>query len=183
MEEKDWLLLETLFNERNITRTAQLLYVSQPALTYRIHQIEREFGVDILIRRKKGVEFTEEGIRIREYSKRMLLELRKLKEQIANTGDTVKGTLRIGVSSTFAHYQLPELLKRFLDDYPEVEMNVKTGWSSEVLQTVQKEEVHIGIVRGDNLWQEQKCLLQTEPLYIVSRQDITLEQLPLVPRI
>lgn len=183
MDEKDWILLDALHMEKNITKTAQRLYVSQPSLTYRIHQMEQDFGVEIIVRRKTGIEFTAEGEHLALYARRMILELQKLKDMIDNTRNIVKGVLRLGVSSTFAHYQLPELLKNFLEKYPDVEINVKTGWSSEVLQSVHKEEVHIGIVRGETHWQEQEYLLNTEPIYIVSKRQIDLERLPHLPRI
>ena len=176
-------MLDVLYTEKNITKTAQQLYVSQPSLTYRIQQIEQKFNVEIIVRKKTGIEFTVEGERIALYAKKMILELEKLKNQIANTGDTVKGILKLGVSSTFAHYKLPELLKNFLERNPKVEINVKTGWSSEVLQRVQKEDVHIGIVRGEPHWQEQKHLLHTETINVVSTQEIDLNYLPQLPRI
>jgi DNA-binding transcriptional LysR family regulator len=183
VEEKDWFLLDILYVEKNVTRTAQRLYVSQPSITYRIRQIEQAFGTEIIVRRKTGVEFTPEGEHIALYARNMLLQLQKLKDKVANTGNATKGTLRLAVSSTFAHYQLPELLKAFLEQYPHVEINVKTGWSSDVLQSIQKEEVHMAVVRGDTQWQEQKQLLQTEPILIVSKVEVDEDQLPDLPRI
>ena len=176
-------MLDTLYTEKNITKTAQRLYVSQPSLTYRIQQIEQKFGVNIIVRRKTGIEFTAEGEHIALYAKKMILELEKLKDKVANTGTSVRGVLRLGVSSTFAHYMLPELLKNFLEQYPQVEISVKTGWSSDVLQSVHKEDVHIGVVRGELHWQEQRNLLHTETINVVSTQAIDLDQLPHLSRI
>lgn len=183
MEDKDWLILQTLYEEKNITKTAERLYISQPALTYRLQQIEKEFGTKIVTRGKKGVEFTSQGEYLVDYAKSMLTKLRKTKEAIQNMEDKVQGKLRLGVSSNFAHFKLPILLKSFLDRYPDVEINVKTGWSSEVIQFVYKEDVHVGIVRGDQHWPEQKYLLNEEPLYIASKQKIDLDKLPYLPRI
>jgi len=183
MGEKDWIIISTLYEEKNITKTAQRLYISQPALTYRLQQIEKMFGAKIITRSKKGVEFTTHGEYLLQYAKSMLTQLQKIKDTIANMDNHVKGTLRIGASSNFAHYQLPSVLKAFHDAYPDVEINVKTGWTSEVMQLVSKEEVHIGIVRGETIWPEQRTLLQQEPICIVSKDPIVLDKLPQMPRI
>ncbi|WP_126425101.1 LysR family transcriptional regulator [Brevibacillus marinus] len=183
MDEKDWHLLVTLYHERNITKAAERLYISQPALTYRLQQLEKEFGAKIVTRGKKGVEFTVQGAYLVEYSKEMLLQLRKAKEYILNMEQNVKGTLRLGVSGMFARYELPKLLKNFLAKYPDVEINLKTGWSSEINQLLQKEEVHLGIVRGNYDWHGEAYLFREEMLSIAYNKKIELEELPSLPQI
>jgi DNA-binding transcriptional LysR family regulator len=183
MEEKDWNMLKTLYVEKSITRTAEKLYISQPAITYRIKQIEKEFGTKIIIRGKKGVEFTSQGDHLVNYSKQMLTKLKQTKEKIQKMDNKIQGTLRLGVSSNFAQYKLPPLLKNFLDQYPDVEFNVKTGWSNEVIQLLQREDVHMGIVRGDHNWPDEKHLLYEEPLCIAAKYPIKIEELPFLGRI
>lgn len=53
MDQKDWILIKTLHEEKNITRTAERLYVSQPSLSYRLKNLEEEFGVTLFSKRKK----------------------------------------------------------------------------------------------------------------------------------
>jgi DNA-binding transcriptional LysR family regulator len=180
---KDWIILNTIYEERNITKAAERLYISQPALTYRLQQLEKEFGTQIVIRGKKGVEFTSEGEFLVDYAKSMLIQLRQTKEEIQNMSNKVKGTLRLGVSSNFGRYKLPYILKEFLDKYPDVEIKVTTKLSSEIMQLVHKGEIHIGIIRGDYEWYEHKHLLYQEFIYIVSKNKITIDQLPSLHRI
>ena len=61
MDEKDWLILKTLYEQSSITKTAATLFISQPALSNRLQQIEDRFGTQIVVRTKKGVQFTPEG--------------------------------------------------------------------------------------------------------------------------
>jgi len=183
MDEKDWLILQTLYEEKNITKTAERLYISQPALTYRIQQIEKEYATTLIVRGKKGIEFTPQGEYLVNYAKEMLLKAQKTKEAIKNMERKVQGMLRLGTSSNFAHYRLPKLLKNFLTEYPDVEINLKTGWSSDVIQLVYKDEVHVGIIRGDYQWPEQKHLLAEEPLFIASKEKFAIAELPRLPRI
>lgn len=183
MDEKDWHIITTLYEEKNITKAAGRLYISQPALTYRIQQMEKEFDSKIVSRGKKGVEFTVKGEFLVQYAQDMIDQLRKTKEQILNMDNTVKGTLRLAVSGLFARYELPSLLKEFLSIYPEVEVNLKTGWSSDIHQMLQKEESHLGIVRGDYSWKENKILLREEKICIASSKKIEFDELPSLPRV
>ena len=50
MDTKDWIVLKTISDERSLTKAAERLYLSQPALTYRLRNLEKEFGVTILTR-------------------------------------------------------------------------------------------------------------------------------------
>ena len=61
MEDRDWLIIKVLNEQKNITKTAQALFISQPYLTTRIRHIEDEFGVKMIYRGSRGVHFTPEG--------------------------------------------------------------------------------------------------------------------------
>ncbi|OMP68363.1 LysR family transcriptional regulator [Domibacillus epiphyticus] len=183
MDEKDWSILVTLYEERNITKAAHRLYISQPALTYRIQQLEKEFDTKIVSRGKKGVEFTVKGDYLVQYAKEMQMQLRKTKEHLLNMDNTVKGALRLGASGMFARYELPTLLKDFLSQYPDVEINLKTGWSADISQMLQKEEAHVGIIRGDYHWHDKKVLFHSEKICLASSTKVDFKDLPSLPRI
>lgn len=178
MDEKDWMLLLTLYEEGTITKTAQKLFISQPALTYRINQLEKYFNATIIHRGNKGVIFTNEGGYLVEQAQMMIKELRKTKDYIDNMKENIQGTLRIGGSSNFAHYKLPSLLDGFLEKYPNVEINLKTGWSSEIFHLLQREDIHVAILRGEINWKGEKSILSQETLCIASKEKIKLENLP-----
>ncbi|MED1947995.1 MULTISPECIES: LysR family transcriptional regulator [Brevibacillus] len=183
MEYRDWYILQTLYQEQNITKTAESLYLSQPALTKRLRQIEKEFGVQIVQRGSRGVHFTPQGEYLAKCADEMLLRLRNIKEHVLNMGDEVNGTLRLGVSNYFARYKLPMILKKFKEAYPNVEYKVMTGWSKDVYKSVYNQDVHVGFVRGSYNWSDQKYLLFEESVYVVSTEPIHLDDLPSLPRI
>ena len=183
MNDRDWEILKVLHEKQNLTQAAKALYISQPALTLRLQQIEESFGIKVAHRGRRGVEFTAQGEHLVKYAKEMIFQLRTTKEYLWNMENSVTGTLRLGVTGTFACYKLPALLSQFISHYPEVEFNVTTGWSSEVVDLLYKHEVHVGVIRGDHDWPEQRQLIMEEPLYIVSKNSIRLEDLPTLPRI
>jgi DNA-binding transcriptional LysR family regulator len=183
MEEKDWVLLQTLYEQQNITKTAEILYVSQPALTYRIQQLEKEFGITIIHRGRKGIEFTPQGEQLTKYAKDMLRQLHKTKELLLSMDNKIAGTLKIGTASSLARYKLPGILKNFHSTYPDVEFKVISNRSSELPNSVYNHDVHIGFIRGDYNWPGEKHLIMTETIWIVSKRKFSLHELPRLPRI
>lgn len=178
MDQKDWKILKLLHEEKNITKTAEKLFVSQPSLSYRLKNIEKEMGTRIIFKTKTGVEFTSEGEFLVQYASKMLHELQVVKDNINNMSEEISGTLKIGVSSNFAQYILPNLLKSFSNKYPKVRFNVSTGVSSDVYRLLNDSAVHVGILRRDYQWSGKKHLLNQEPLYIISQDKIEVEKLP-----
>ncbi|WP_338787176.1 LysR family transcriptional regulator [Metabacillus sp. FJAT-53654] len=183
MDERDWMVLQTLYKEKNITKAAQLLYISQPALTNRLNQLEKEFGVIIVNRGRRGVQFTPQGEYLAKSAQEMLLTIQKIKENVLNMEDRVVGTLRLGVSNFFTDYMLPNLLKLFKDQYPNIEFKVTTNFSSHIAQLIYNQNVHIGIVKGDFIWKDHKHLLFEESICIASKEKIDIHDLPNLPRI
>lgn len=183
MESRDWQILKVLFEKKNITKTAEFLYISQPALTKRIQQMEKSFGVQIVLRGRRGIHFTPQGEYLVKCADEMLKKLQEVNDNLANMDDKVVGTLRIGATYLITRARIPRLLKLFKEKYPNVEFKVTTGWSEEVYQSLVTQDVQVAMLRGDYNWQDGKSLLLQEPLLLVSDKKIRIEDLPKLPRI
>lgn len=61
MDDKDFLLIKTLYEEQNITHTAKKLFISQPAISDRLKRLEAEFGCQLFIRQPRGILFYQSG--------------------------------------------------------------------------------------------------------------------------
>jgi DNA-binding transcriptional LysR family regulator len=183
MDTRDWLILKLLYEKKNISKTALSLYISQPALTNRLQQIEKEFGIQIVLRERRGVSFTPEGEYLVKYADEMLLKLEKVKENISNMKNGVSGTLKLGVSKFMMKHKLPHLLKLFKQQYPNVEFKIVSGWSRDVFNLVYTQDVHISFVRGDYNWLGSKHLLFEENICVVSKSKFEMKDLPKLPRI
>ncbi len=183
MDDKDWVALKTIAEEKNITKAAERLFISQSALTYRLQNMEKEFKAKLFSRHAKGVQLTPQGEKLLAYAQDMLSGFRKAKESIASMQNKVQGTLRLGSSSVFAHYELPRILKDFLQLYPEVEISLKTGLSAPISRLLQKEEISVAISRGDHNWAGEKFLMRAEPLCLVNSGPLEIAELPLLPQI
>jgi len=180
---KDWIILKAIFEEKTITKAAESLYISQPALSNRLKNMEKEFDTKILLRNSNGVIFTPAGEHLLVYAREMLRQLTLTQEKIKNMGDTVYGTLHLGTSSVFAHCELPAILQGFIARYPHIDISLKTGLSSKIIKMLQKEEIAVAVVRGDHFWPEEKYMLREESLYLASYQPIVFHNLPHLPRV
>lgn len=183
MEERDWLLIKVLHEQRNITKAAQKLFISQPSLTARIRQIEADFGIKMIYRGNRGIHFTPEGDYLAQCSDTMLANIREIRERVLSMGSAIKGTLRLGASNYVIKYKLPRILRLFKDCYPEVEFNVRSSWSKEIFSMMYNQDLHIGFVRTDYGWQEEKQLLFEETICIASKDPIQFSELPRLHRI
>ncbi|MFP7176186.1 LysR family transcriptional regulator [Priestia filamentosa] len=183
MNKKDWTILKVVHAEKNITKAADKLYMSQPTLTYRLQQIEREFNIKVFHRERRGIIFTDQGEILVKYAKDMLRQRQELEELIWNSGNEIRGTLRLSVSRTFAFYQLPQILRAFNEKFPQVEFNVNTGVNLDVLHSIYKQDAHIGIVRGEHSWTGKAITLTQENIAILSLEEFELEDLPNMRRI
>lgn len=183
MDEKDWLILTTLYEKNSITKTAATLFISQPALSNRLQQIEARFGAKIVVRTKKGVQFTPEGEYLVKGAYDILKRIQIMDEQIQNMSDTPSGVLRIGASNFSTKYILPELLSWFKSLYPSIEFKVITGWSRDIVNLVYNNDIHLGFVRGDYSWPGEQLLLFEEKMYVCSKTSLRLIDLPHMPRI
>ncbi|MCM3567061.1 LysR family transcriptional regulator [Neobacillus mesonae] len=188
MDYRDWEILKILYSQKNITKAARLLFITQPALTNRLKHMQEELGVQIVTRESRGVHFTPQGEYLVHCADDILAQFNKIKEHVRNMSNdeenNVAGTLKLGVSNFFANYELPHILKLFKGKYPHVEFKVMTGWSKDVTQLIHNKDVHIGFVRGDYSGRGlKKHLLFEEAVSIASQKAIDLADLPNLPRI
>ena len=182
MDDKDWMALKILNQERNITKAAERLYVSQPTLTYRIQHLEKELGIKLLNRKSCGPFFTPHGDYMVQYANAMLEKYSDIIQNLHGMESMVTGTLRLGASTVFAQYELAVILKSYKEHFPGVEIFLRTGSSTTILpELLAKGEVDVAVLRGDKPWPESKHLLFADPFYIIYSQAIKIDQLPYTP--
>lgn len=183
MDYQDWVIINTLYQNRKITKTAEALYLSQPALTSRIKKIEQFYQVSLITRTNRGVHFTTEGELLASKAKEMVRFHADIQSELDNLKKEVTGTLRIGVSNFIAKYKIPQILKQFKELYPLVECHVVTAWSKEIHQMIHQKDIHFGFIRGSYPWDGEKNLLFEENICVAADFNFTWEELPSLPRI
>ena len=184
MNEKDWELLAALAEDRSLTRAAQRLYITQPAATRRVQQLERELGCKVIVRGPRGVELSAEGEYLARYAVGEIERMRRLREYIDSRGDEVRGTLRLACANAYARCRLPDVLKRFARRYPLVDVHVVTGHSARMGRLLVSGEAQIAIVRGRFDWPERSLPLPCDPFYYAAcAEPLDMDELPGRPQI
>ena len=132
----------------SVTRAANALYVTQPALTARLNALERALGTPLLVRRRGGVRLTEAGRAFLPYAERALQAVAEGRQVLDELARGIAGHVAIGASPAVSTYALPSILKRFAETHPEVQVAVRTGHSEEVVELVKRDEVAVGLSRA-----------------------------------
>jgi DNA-binding transcriptional LysR family regulator len=173
-------LLIILVEEENITKSAERLYTSQSNLSYHIKSLERKLGCVLFERYKNGVIPTQECRLVIEFAKKMLAEYEELEKQIAvsKNPEEYSEKLKVGVTTSIATHFLRHLLKTFQSAHPYIQISWFANNSDIVMKRLEDASLDVAIVRGDIEWNGKKALLFEEPIYLVSRKPVNLEQLP-----
>lgn len=176
MSLSDYQLLVVLAKEANMRKAAEKLFVSQPALSQRLQNIEKYWGVSLFLRTQKGLVLTPSGEIVVNFAKSIIEKQNRVFEELQSLHTHVHGTLKIACASIVGQNWLPKVLKEFLRIYPSAKVSLITGWSSEILKSLYEGEVHIGIIRGTTEWKGVKHHLFEDQLYLVDREIQKVEE-------
>ncbi len=144
----------------NLSRAAEVLHVTQPALTARLAALERELGEPLFRRTHRGMELTDAGRGFLPYAERALAALRDGRAFVAELRRGAAGELVLGAAPAVSTYVLPGLLQRYARRHPSVRLVVRTGHSEEIVELVLRHEVAVGLVR-----EIRHPQLEIRPLY------------------
>lgn len=185
MDERDFKLLATLNKTRNITQAAEILYISQSSLSKRIHGIERELGVSLMLRSRQGIHFTAAGEAVLKHTNEAAKQLDLMRKAIEASRDYICGTLKAGISINYALYRLPDLLASYREKYPQVNMQIITDQSRNLYIQLQNGFIDIAILRGEyDDWRGEKILLSREKICAIHSRDDNkpLTEIPFIGR-
>src|SRR5919204_211774 len=132
----------------SVTRAAEALFVTQPALTARLNALEQAVGAPLLVRRRGGVRLTEAGRAFLPYAERALQAVAEGRSVLAGLERGDAGHVAICASPIVSTYALPTILKRFAEAHPRVQVAVTTGHSEEMIEVVKRDEVAVGLLRA-----------------------------------
>ncbi|NLK74485.1 MAG: LysR family transcriptional regulator [Clostridiales bacterium] len=135
----------------NISKAAKQLYLSQPAVSKAISNLEANLNVTLFIRNSRGVKLTDEGKLLYEHTKNALRTLQQGEESIRKVQELGIGHLHIGVSTTLCKYLLLPYLKTFVKENPHIKITIECQSSNQTLALLDNNELDIGlVVKPDN---------------------------------
>lgn len=132
----------------SISRAAEAMLLSQPAVSRHIASLERDLGVALLERSWRQVTMTPAGAMLADEVLRAEALLSQADRRVRALAEGVAGTLALAASGTPANYLLPPVLAAFHEDHPAVAIELEIGTSSEVADAVRAHRVELGFVGG-----------------------------------
>ncbi len=134
--------------EQNLTRAAEKLFTSQPAVSAQVKSLEDELGVRLFDRGAKGMKLTRAGDALREQARRIVDAARDFKHSADNLRGSVSGELVFGVNNRPEILRLMEILRSLGHEHPELSFELMNGSSGVVLQGIDEGAISIGFFEG-----------------------------------
>ena len=130
----------------SVSRAADTLYLTQPGVTKQIRALERELGVVLFDRTRRGMQLTPSGHALLDYARRSLGLLEECREVLQDLECGATGRLVLGAGVTTSIFHLPRWLRAFQGEHPGVDVVVRTGRSREVAALVLDREIDLGLI-------------------------------------
>lgn len=131
----------------SFTKAAEALAYSQSGISRMIGDLEKEWKVSLLERDRAGVRLTSDGIKLLPYAKSVCNEYQKLQMQVDELNGLQSGLIRIGTFSSVATHWLPNVIKEFQKDYPNIDYELLLGDYTEIENWIQEGRVDCGFLR------------------------------------
>jgi DNA-binding transcriptional LysR family regulator len=153
----------------SVTRAAERLRISQPAVSVQVKRLEAEIGLALLRPEGRGVRLTEAGEILAGYARRLFALEREMEKRMEELRDGVAGCLRLGATNLPGHYLAPEWAARFQKRHGQVEVRVQTGNSQVIFTRLHEYEDDLALMAGG--WEEpgiERELLWEDELWFVA---------------
>ena len=130
----------------SFSAAAEKLFLTQPAISKRISQLEQEFGCKLFDRIGRGIQLTQAGQTLLQRARHLLQEIEDARRAIASLTDTVSGPCVMGTSHHIALHRLPRYLKHYKELYPQVTLDLKFTDSESGCRSVESGELEFAVV-------------------------------------
>ena len=175
----------TIARTGSISQAATELFVTQPAVTARIQNLERELGATLFVRGRHGARLTDPGRAFLPFARRALDAVADGRLLLAEVERGATGQLAIGAAPAVSTYVLPAILERFRAHHSGVQLIVRTGHSEEILEMVLREQVQVGLVRevvhpdieASHLYDDELILVTPPRHPFAGRDEVRVEEL------
>jgi len=145
----------------NFTKAANQLYVAQSAISHQIADLEEQVGVKLFIRNKRSVQLTPAGSVFLKEAIEIVEKTSGAIEKAQQTDSGVIGSLSIGFLSVHVRSFLPEVIKRFRELYPKVELHLNHFPSKMLKESLEEGELDIALTQPSGLHRIEEIEIQT----------------------
>ena len=176
----------------NVSEAAEALFTSQPGVSKQIRLFETELGVEVFVRHgKRLVAITDPGRQVLAIAERVLRDVDNLRQVGDEFTNEVAGSLSVATTHTQARYALPQVVRDFMQRFPQVKLSLHQGSPRQVCDMVMSGEADLAIATEaiaeyDDLvmlpcYQWNRCIIATPRHPILKERPLTLEAIARYP--
>ena len=174
----------------SFTKASRELYISQPAISKHIHELEVQYKTPLFERVGSRIKLTRAGELLLSHTNLLLSAYRQLDFEMNLLTNNFSGELRLGASTTISQYVLPPILSSFIKKFPDIRVSLLNGNSRNIEQALWEGKITLGMVEGST---RQNTLhyspFMKDELVVVTHtgskfahfDELTLEQLRSLP--
>lgn len=187
-------IFKVVAEQLSFTKASELLFISQPAVSKTIKNLEESYKSNFFIRKRNSIVLTEDGSIFLAYVNRVLAIYKEMDQHFLEASNAIPQHIHFGVSTTAANYILPKLLAKFQHQFPQVHFEIKSGNSEEIERLILEEHLNFGITEGKNSNRQLffKKFIKDEIVLVTNAKNATLkgnaisksqlQELPIVER-
>ena len=169
----------TTARERNVTRAAEKLFISQSSLSQHLAKLEAELGCTLFDRSRSPLELTEAGMLYKKYLENTLYTYQRFEAELSDLAASKAQTVSIGVGNWRGSILIPEILPSFLENHENVLVNLNEFPVSELIPKLQSGSIDFAVmnIAVDNVPRDLACdVIGYERVLIAARGDLPLAQ-------
>ena len=165
----------------SFTKAAEMLNYSQSGISRMIADLEQEWKIALLERGRGGVRLTSDGMKLLPYARSVCEDFQKLQMQVDDMNGLQSGLIRIGTISSVATHWLPNIIRAFQKDCPNIEYELLLGDYTEIEEWIAEGRVDCGFLRLPTRPEFETLFLEQDRLLAVLPEDHPLTKLDKVP--
>lgn len=167
-------ILNKVAEVQSFTKAAEVLGLTQSAVSHAISSLEKEFGFSVIHRNRTGVTLTEDGQEMLIEMRKVLLAEEHLQQAASNILGVNKGTVRIGLISTISTHWMPNIIPIMDAQYPGIRIELREGDYYEIEQWLLNGEVDCGFLNRTSSKRFDFMPLKRDPLLCIVSEDCPL---------
>ena len=138
--------LVALADYGSFSNAADACFVSQPALSAQIKELENRLGLQLVERTPRGILLNQQGAKAVDRARAILRDVKDLVNEAKNNGDELRGEIHLSAIPTMAPYLLPSLVQTIKGAYPNVQLHLHEDQTKELLQLLRSGKIDIGLL-------------------------------------
>lgn len=150
MGDQKLIAFKTVAETLSFSKTADLLFVSQPAISKSIRELESEFGLQLFHRKGNKITLTHDGKILKKQVDSILSQYQELYSQVASLKNSFPTHVKLGASTTISQYVLPQLLPQLKRTFPFIELELLNGNTQKIEKEVLKQNIELGFIEGQS---------------------------------